>query len=276
MDITNAKTICVYIHHSANSKVAHADVLAVRELLHYNDWVIFSSNLPIQRYVFEHIEPVCWVQSNNDLYDFSKFLTAFQIIKNNPNLTRLTVLNDSNLYFDSLKNVFDYFDNTQADLLGLVESNEKPSYSQLKDNWHVQSHVFCFKGHIISNLEGFIQQFPIQQITSKSDLKSKKQQIILAWEIGLSQFFLKKGLKVVAMIKNPENIGKNIMLKKPQLVVNSGANIVKKRYLKSILPKFLFFYIKNLPLRNRLIWFKSMANVWINYWRYTIRKLIRN
>ncbi len=271
-----SNSICIYIHFSTTNTFEFSDIFAVNELLNYHKTIIVATNLSEIHCPKNLNSPISFLTCQNELYDFGKFLKAYQSIKNIEEFNSLTLANDSNFYFGNLKNLFDWSQTSKAAFLGLVDSFEKPKFSNLPNHYHFQSHFLIFKKASFQVLSQFLINFPIDEILAEKNIKLKKQLIIINWELKMLEFFEKQNIICESFItvKNLEineiKLNRyNVSLKDPLKLISAGIPIIKKRYIKHFTPRFLivFFAIfkNNYAIKSGLLWFKIFLTFWLKY-----------
>lgn len=271
-----SNSICIYIHFSTTNTFEFSDFFAINELLKYHKTLIVATNLTEKHFPENLNSQVNFLTCHNELYDFGKFLEAYYSIKNIEEYDSLTLANDSNFYFGNLKKLFSWAQSSKATLLGLVDSYERPKFSNLVNNYHFQSHFLIFKKESFLFLKEFISNFPKTQILAEKDLKLKKQQIILNWELKMLQYFMQKNIVSESFLK-VKNIGindsllncYNVSLKAPQILINIGIPIIKKRYVKHFTPRFLILFFAifkfNASFKTSFLWQKTLFIFWLKY-----------
>lgn len=247
------KSICIFPHFSLKNQIPYYVQIYVIELSNYFDKVLIVTNKREIDNSFSNpnIE-ILFVE--NQGYDFGMFYKGYQHIKHK-NYTKIACINDSNIVFGSLKPIFDWAGKTNFDFWGLVDSENRPSYSTHTRNYHLQSHFLVFNQLAISYLDEYFENIDIEKIFKIVAAKEVKKLVIDQWEIGLSQFLLNKKLNLGAYF-SVNNLSKfthfngtieklNISLDLFPAIIDSGVPILKKKIITSIKPKHIFSIKKN-------------------------------
>jgi hypothetical protein len=171
----------------------------------------------------------------NEGYDFGLFYKGFKAI-NPSEYSQIACINDSNILLGRLDFLFDWSRDSPVDFWGLVDSEERPWFSNHKSNYHIQSHFMVFNSNAIPLLQEYISKIDFQQLRSETDLKKLRQKIINDWEIGLTQFLLKNNLSCKTFIDSRGYASKqgvlrpvNVMHKYYAELIKDGVPIIKKR-----------------------------------------------
>lgn len=119
----------------------------------------------------------------NEGYDFGMWQKALAR-EETAGITRLTLANDSCILFAPLTGFFRWFDQSQLDVGGMLESQ---AYGR-----HLQSFFLVFRGERAQEAADYIGAHPVQSLSY--------QQIVETFELGMSRkFFQEPGCRVGAM-----------------------------------------------------------------------------
>lgn len=192
------------MHYSTYTFIPVYVKIFINELSKYYDEIIISTNRRIIHCERNLSEKVRIVFTENDGYDFGRFYSILkQIIPED--YQRISFINDSNILIKSLTNVFQWAEKEDADFWGLIESYERPPNFGGKDSYHLQSHFLTFEKKAIPLLMIFFNDIDFKELIKKQNsVSSLRNTIINYCEIGLSQFFIEKGLNILPFINIEE------------------------------------------------------------------------
>ena len=235
---SDQKSLCVFIHFSTEKTVPHYVQVFADELSLTFDRVIIATNHRVKKTVFDVFAPnVEVLQFKNEGYDLGMFYKVFQII-HPEEYHQIACINDSNILFNKLSPVFSWSRNFNFDFWGMIDSSEKPWFSTHTDNYHIQSHFIVFNQRAIKMLSTYFGLLNMDKIFRIDDPKKLRQTVINEWEIGLSQFLLKNGLKSGSYIQSERFIdlhlsGKagNVTHKLYPELIQSGYPLIKKKVI---------------------------------------------
>ena len=229
------KSLCVFMHYSTHSQVPRYVSIYIRELSKFFDQVILVSNQKsINSDLLSANQNISTMFVENEGYDFGMFYKAFQVI-NKCEYHQIACINDSNILFDSLSEIFRWGLSQPADFWGLIDSNEAPWFSSHLNNYHIQSHFLVFNKNAISWLTAYFETIDTKAIFNEKDPKKLRRLVIDQWEIGLSQFLLNKGLKSTSffstetLLSKYKSNGKNITHSLHNELINEGYPLLKKK-----------------------------------------------
>ena len=156
-------------------------------------------------------------------YDFGSYKRGYIWARDNKRLKNydwLYLVNDS-VYgpLFSLQPLLDSLENNGAELVGMTENHNKNIPS------HIQSWFVGLSKRVFTNklFDEFISNVSRQQ---------SKWDIIMKYEVGLSQLLLRMGCKMHTIIHN--SFGVDIVYEEPVRVLNLGVPFVKKLALANI------------------------------------------
>ncbi|MCH6232823.1 rhamnan synthesis F family protein [Cognataquiflexum rubidum] len=246
--LKSEKKLCIFIHFFKDNYFPKYVKVYVKELSGYFDELILVTN---QRQVSSN-ESVLFPNVRllfvpNEGYDMGMFHKATKTI-NLEDYSQIACINDSNILFQSLEPVFRWGNQQQLDFWGLIDSYEKPWFSTHYDNHHIQSHFLVFNKKAIDLLNKFFESIELEKLLREKDVKKLRRSVINNWEIGLTQFFKKEGLKVGSFIdsksfsenngiKKATNLGHSLYFR----LIEEGYPMIKKKVVfnsKSL--KFFF------------------------------------
>ena len=150
----------------------------------------------------------------NEGFDFGMWYKAF---KEYPSLDydRVGLINDSCILFKPLNDVFKWIDSNTFDYCGLVSSKSVAL--------HVQSYF------IVINKNGIK---PVYDYFMQNGLVSDYQKVIYTYEIGLSTYLRKQGLKVASMFTSKNDIAaQNPSFLVIEEFIRGGIPMIKKKII---------------------------------------------
>src|SRR6056297_1911542 len=232
--------ICIFSHFFDEDYIPVYVLVYLRELKNYFDEILLITNSrKIENAKTVESLNMMLMRVENEGYDFGMFYKAFQKIDHN-NYDQIACINDSNVVFGRLKFLFDWGENQQVDFWGLVDSYQKPTYSTHQNNYHLQSHFIVFNKKAIELLPEFFSHINIEELFTEKNTSRLKKKIITNWEIGLTQFLIRKELTCKAYLNSKEyslkyKKGKpvNVPTKLYAETIARGIPILKKRVITS-------------------------------------------
>jgi len=229
------KSLCVLMHYSKHDQIPKYVRSYICELSKSFDQVILVSNQrSIQTSTFPDNQNVSIMFVKNEGYDFGMFYKAFKSIDPSE-YHQIACINDSNILFNSLSEIFQWGSTQPADFWGLIDSNEAPWFSSHLNNYHIQSHFLVFNENAIKCLPAYFETLDTNAIFNEKDPKKLRRLVIDQWEIGLSQFLLNKGLKSASfctsktLLSKYKSKGKNITHSLHKELIKEGYPLLKKK-----------------------------------------------
>jgi len=164
------------------------DLPYIEELQKYFDKVIVITNVKPKNDKFEYL-----ILPNRG-YDFGYFYRAI----NQTDMSKynfLGLINNSNILLKnkSLNSFFSWCKLNDSNFCGITDSFEK--------TYHIQSHFLIFKNNAINLLIEYFKDVEFEKFFLIKNKKKLRHAIINEVEIGLSQFMIRKGLKVASWFK---------------------------------------------------------------------------
>lgn len=250
------KSLCVFVHFSNNPYIPLYVKIYIDEISKYFDQVILVTNERSTQAEASYKKlNISTVFVKNEGYDLGMFYKVFQSI-NPEDYAQIACINDSNILFNELLPIFNWSKEHQSDFWGVIDSNQKPSFSTHKNNYHIQSHFIVFNRKAIQKLPEFFDSIIIQDIYDEKSSKLVRQEVIKKWEIGLSQYLINEGLTCKSYIDSQSYCqlylsGKstNVSLKLYPELIRSGFPLLKIKVITKGKWKDLFrtrSYWKNL------------------------------
>lgn len=149
-------------------------------------------------------------------YDFGMYYTALQQVDIR-SLQRLALINDSNLLVQSISNFFQWLDHRNLDFASMLDSHEI--------KYHLKSDFLVFQNDALSLVPDYFK---------KNGVRKSKKKVIKKYEVGLSQYFLKKGLQIESFFKveaYEKGYSRNPSFYLLERLVEDGFPLVKKKIL---------------------------------------------
>lgn len=186
------QNICLFVHFSEGNEFPGYVRKYVLELSrHFQEVKLLSNPGKITSHSWS--SNVELVFHTNVGYDFGRIYTYLHSIDLHA-YDNLAIVNDSNWLIGDLQDVLDWDSICKYDLWGIIDSHEKPWYSNHTDSYHLQSHFLILGRKAINHLDTFFKQAGVHEIMTEKDAKTLRRMVIDRWEIGLTQFMLSKGL----------------------------------------------------------------------------------
>ncbi|MDX5337664.1 MAG: rhamnan synthesis F family protein [Cyclobacteriaceae bacterium] len=228
---------CIFVHYGQERQLPKPDFFYVSELSRLFTQVIVVTNTR-EFHLVDLPNQVKLLQVKNEGYDFGMFYKVFQTL-DLENLDQLALANDSNLLLGDLEKVLSKGKKLKAEFWGLIDSHEKPWFSTHEDNYHLQSHFLVWEKEGIQILRDYFQQMKMEEIFSETNPKELRRKVINAWEIGLSQFFLSRGVLPKALFAAEKlttqlrkKLSLNLTMKHPEALLELGYPFLKKKYIQ--------------------------------------------
>jgi lipopolysaccharide biosynthesis protein len=232
------KSLCVFIHFEKTGYIPKYVEMYVNELSRQFNEVILVQNKREFNSVLPNFERNVSLQSvDNEGYDMGMFFKIFKTI-NHSDYKQIACINDSNILLKSLTPVISWSAKQNCDFWGLIDSYEKPWFSTHKNTYHLQSHFIVFNEKAIALLPEFFEKINVDSIMSQKDTKKLRQTVINEWEIGLTQYFVQKGLKPATYMSSKSfskkyHLGKqkNVTMQFSPQLIKSGYPLLKKKII---------------------------------------------
>lgn len=251
--------LCIFIHYSISKQLPSYVAIYLKELSNHFDKIIVLSNnaeLCLKNPSFKN--NIDFVFLENRGYDFGMFY-RFIKTQNLENFSQIAIVNDSNLLLNKLTTIFENEEKNNADFWGVIDSHEKPWFSTHPNNYHLQSHFIVLNKKAIDLLPEYLQQADIEMIMNGSDITKVRRLVINTWEIGLSQYFLKNGLKLYSIFSSEKIQTKYKTRKK---------NVANELYYQLSTEGYPFLKRKVILKKNNLFERKKAT------WQQTIREFM--
>ena len=200
--------ICIFVHFSTSKKIPYNVQIYANELSKYFDEVHFLTNNKDNAAQIDFFKGNIFpVFDRNEGYDFGRIYNFTKKI-NLEDYEQIACVNDSNILLGSLDKVMEWGRSSQLDFWGIIDSKEKPLFSTHENNYHIQSHFIVFNKNAIKHLRNYLLSIDLDSIWSEKNKILLRERIINEWEIGLSQYLMKKEVNIGAY-KNSSNFFQN-------------------------------------------------------------------
>lgn len=237
------KSICAFIHYAEKTFIPYYVKVYLGELSHYFDEIRLITNKRELTNIDSLPQKTTIHFEKNEGYDFGMFYKFFKSI-NIESYHTIACINDSNILINSLSDIFSWGKKHSSDFWGIIDSNEKPWFSEHVNNHHLQSHFLVFRSKAIHTLKNYFTTQDIDKIFSLNSPKELRRKIINDWEIGLTVYFKQNGFKPNSFIQS-KNFNKihfrksraNTMHKLPMALLKEDFPLIKKRMLQKKLQK---------------------------------------
>lgn len=232
------KSLCVFIHFGEMEYIPKYVEIYINELsLHFDEiiFVVNERNLDTKSLLLNENITLKFVK--NEGYDLGMFYKVFQTIIPT-NYRQIACINDSNILLRKLNPVFEWSATQECDFWGILDSYVKPWFSTHKNSYHLQSHFIVFNERALVQLPEFFKSINVDLILKQRDVKLLRRTVINDWEIGITQYLQKKGLKFSSYINSNSfssihNKGKvrNISHRLYSQLIKSGYPLLKKKII---------------------------------------------
>jgi lipopolysaccharide biosynthesis protein len=196
--------LCIFVSYTSGTVYSYVRYF-VDELSCHFDEVIFVTNKQIpQDDEIRTNSKVTVLHMKNEGYDFGMFYKVLGKI-NILNYSRIALVNDSNILFKKLDDVFAWGKSSCADMWGLTDSFQGLADTEVGKSYHIQSHFLVFESNALPFLHAFFNEIHFAEIF-KTDLSitDLRWKIIAECEIGITQYMLSRGLNVNSFFSSDE------------------------------------------------------------------------
>lgn len=187
------ENVCIFSHYDPHNVIDSYVVYYLHELARYCNIIFVTTCKTLDAEEIIKISCLCKqiIIKNNRGLDFAAYKLGLLTENNLNQYQRLLFVNDSvyGPFFD-LHNIIHYGDSNNLDMWGATDSH------MIK--YHIQSYFIVFS-------KAAFQTKTFHKFWKNIQNLSLKNNIIVRYEIGLSQYFLKHHFKVGAYCTYPEN-----------------------------------------------------------------------
>lgn len=179
--------LCLFSSYVGSPRIPDYVKYYLTQLLAHHDRTVLLVNddhpLPAAELQWLAGRGIGFMPVRNEGYDFGMWQKALAR-EESVGITRLTLANDSCILFAPLTDFFRWFDESQVDVGGMLESQ---AYGR-----HLQSFFLVFRGERAQEAADYIRAHPVQSLSY--------QQIVETFELGMSRkFFQDPGCRIGAM-----------------------------------------------------------------------------
>lgn len=157
------------------------------------------------------------LKRNNVGHDFGSWQSAIEVL-DTQKYDLILLANDSCFCIQPLVSIINWFNQSDLDFGGLINSNEK--------GYHIQSFFMLFKQNGVSAL---------QKAFEKNGLILNKKSLIKKYEIGLTTIQKRNGNKVKSLVEIPPTNKSNPMFHQTTHLIQSHFPLVKKQLILNTL-----------------------------------------
>lgn len=234
------KRIAVFAHFDSQNKIEDYVLFYLKELKKFCDNLIFSSaSIPDEKEIEKlgNIADIILCEEHGE-YDFGSYKRGFFEAKKRgllENADELIFANDS-CYgpIKPLDKMFDQMEKEDCDFWAITRNKYgiKKTFTEAGTDVlhsvvrpHLQSYFLVFRQNVFvsKDFEDFISH--IRSLDKKYD-------IVIEYEIGLSEFLWKKGFKSSTFIKKYYRVNNPLILAWRELLVNTDMQFVKRSIFK--------------------------------------------
>ena len=211
------KSICFYSSYFTPDYIPYYVKFYLEELEKHFTEIVFLTNekqLKETELIYLKQKNIKLKFVSNEGFDFGMWYKAFKEFE--PlDYDRVGLINDSCVLFKTLDDVFKWIDSNTFDYCGLVSSKSVAL--------HVQSYFIVINKNAIKSVYEYFMQ---------NGLISDYQKVIYTYEIGLSAYLRKQGLKVAAMFTSKNDIAaQNPSFLVIEEFIQGGIPMIKKKII---------------------------------------------
>lgn len=230
--------ICLFIHFSITDEIPYYVRIYINELSTQFDEVRFlCNNKRLKNHTDALNENVSFFHDKNQGYDFGRIYQHLNQL-NLDKYSQIACVNDSNVLIGKLNPVMNWGNSSDVDFWGLLDSYEKPWFSEHENNHHIQSHFIVFNRKALKKLPEFFDSLDLKTIFEEEDVVKLRRKVINDWEIGLTQFFSRQGLNCKSYFDSRKYYptrGKrkhiNVAHKKYDALIKDGYPLIKRKVI---------------------------------------------
>lgn len=188
-NIKKKHTAVIFAHYDMDNIIDDYVINYLNQLQTIADSIFFVSTAQLNEQEIKKISLICKkiIVRENTGYDFMSWKIALQNIENLNDYDLLIMCNDS-VYgpIYPIEKMFESMEKVICDFWGVTDNFEV--------SFHLQSYFIVFKKNIIIS-DAF------RSFWENVDIKNEKEEIILKYEIGLTQTLLKHNFKAEVFVK---------------------------------------------------------------------------
>lgn len=234
------KSLCVFCHYSTSDKLPKYVEYYLKELSrHFDDVKIVCNNKINTTWDLTVYE--------NEGLDFGMYKKKLADIQESQ-YSRIALVNDSAIIFNSLKHIFNWALASRFDMWGLTDSHESmdirevaricPQYIDkwlpiLKNSHHIQSYFLVFEKNTIPHLLDFFRKYEIHNL----DSERLRMATVIEGEMNLSKTVIDRGFKVGSFVKAVDNT--NLHVRHWRKIILDGLPMIKKKIVNGEFSKIV-------------------------------------
>ena len=240
------KSICFFSSYFNQPTIPYYIKYYLEELTrHFTEVVLLTNekNIPAADLDYLKNKNILLLTVKNEGYDFGMWHKAFQRFDVSK-YDRIGLINDSSILFKSLAPVFEWVNKNNYDYCGLIDSISK--------GYHIQSYFVIINKNAIHLVAEYFMH---------TGIVNGYNEVILSYEIGLSQHLLNKGMKLGAMYNKRHKVtDRNPSFFIITDLIKDGIPMIKKKII-----------FRSYRLGDYLTWFRTNFNI---DHRFYIKKII--
>ncbi len=245
------KSLCFFSSYSIQSAVTYYIKFYLEELSkHFTDVVLLTNERDINIADMEYLKArnIQLLLVKNEGYDFGMWYKGFKAFDVYA-YDRVGLVNDSAILFKSLDATFEWINKNNLDYCGLVDSNSI--------KYHIQSYFVIINKNAIKPTADYFEQ---------TGIVNGYNEVIKAYEIGLSNYLLNLGLTMGAVYNKRHTItDRNPSFFIINDLINEGIPMIKKKII-----------FRSYRLGDYLTWFRTNFNIDPRYYIAAIKEANKN
>ncbi len=228
------KRAAIFAHYDENNIIRDYCIYYLRALKSVCDKVIFVSCRELSDTEKQKLNSIAdyVISEFHKEYDFGSYKRGFKYLLENKILDdtdELIFVNDS-CYgpFYPLENIFTAMEKENIDFWGMTKNNfgyKKYIFEIFAKRPHIQSYFLVFNKNVFTSK--VFKEFMLSVCE-----QTEKRQVIINYEIGLSEKLVSAGFKYDVWVKGYENINNPAVLKWRDIIVKNHMPFMKKSLIK--------------------------------------------
>lgn len=216
--VTNEKGICFFSSYSEKKFIDNYIKFYLENLkCHFDDVILVTNDRKINSSDIKFLKNigVTLKRVKNEGFDFGMWSKCFNDEKIDIfNYNKIGLVNDSSILFDhkNFSKLMKWANSTDSKYCSITESNEI--------SHHLQSYFLIVKGEGIKKVYEYFRE---------KGILNDRNEVIKHYEIGLSKFLKKEGIKIESFFKN--DTPNNPTTLSYEKLIDNGIPIIKKKLL---------------------------------------------
>lgn len=248
------KIICIFSHYDKDAQVDDYVLFYLKSLFDYGCDIKFVTTSDIDENEQKKLLPYCEqiVIRENIGIDFGSYKCGIELIGDIDQYEKLIIANDS-VYGPVLNiaELIEYGDKNNLDIWGSTDSFEL--------DYHIQSYFIVYKKNVFTD-DAF------QKFWKKIFFLKVKNNVIFNYEVGGSEYFLKRGFKLGALCSY-QKIKSDILARADLTQSNTYHAISKKNINLTLWVWDLLIKKYGCPFIKRELLLANPINVKIDHWK---------